>query len=276
MRPLLPAIKRVLLPLTLVLGACLLLAGPARAWGPLGHRIISQLAEPLLQGETRRAMAGIIGDESLAEAATWADEMRGDPSDFWQHRAGPLHYVTVPPGLDYARVGPPDQGDAVTGLRAFGQLLREPQTTLASRQLALRFAIHIVQDLHQPLHVGNGRDRGGTRVEVRFRGRELSLHRLWDTELLTAGGWSEQDWVRHLSQRLTPANLAAWSDADPLTWIAESARLRESIYPATATVDEAYIGRHREQLELRLAQAAVRTAAWLNSLYSPAGAGPAN
>ncbi len=257
--------KRIVLLLLLCL-----MAGQVRAWGPLGHRIISQLAEPLLVAQTRDAMQAIIGRESLASASTWADEMRGDPSPFWQQRAGPLHYVTVPPGRRYQDVGPPAQGDAVTGLKGFRALLLDSQASLESRQLALRFAVHIVQDLHQPLHVGNGLDRGGTRTLVHYRGREISLHRLWDTELLLAGDLGEESWVSLLTTRMTRAQVEAWSVADPLRWIAESASLRELVYPEDGVINENYRLAHQGQLELRLAQAAVRTATWLNTVFSHA------
>jgi hypothetical protein len=144
----------------LVVLSCLM-AGPAFAWGQNGHRVTGALAEPLLSRKAKAQITAILGNESLAEASTWADEMRSSPEEFWQKTASPWHYVTVPEGKTYVEVGAPPEGDAYTALKQFAVTLKDPKATLAEKQLALRFSIHIIGDLHQPLHVGTRGDRGG-------------------------------------------------------------------------------------------------------------------
>ena len=89
--------------------------------------------------------------------------MRSNPEHFWQEVAGPFHYVTIPEGKTYAEVGAPDEGDSVTALAQFRKVLLDPKASREQKQLALRFTVHIIGDLHQPLHAGNGTDRGGQR-----------------------------------------------------------------------------------------------------------------
>ena len=98
--------------------AVLLALGPAvaLAWGATGHRVTGALAEPLLAPASRERVAAILGVETLAEASTWADEMRADPAPFWQETASPWHYVTVPRGAPYRDVGAPHEGEAFTAL----------------------------------------------------------------------------------------------------------------------------------------------------------------
>jgi hypothetical protein len=245
--------------------ALLLAACPAGAWGPQGHRVAALLTEPLLDEETRLEVRALLGDQSLADASTWADRMRDNPSPYWQRQAGPYHYVTVPPGKTYAEVGAPAKGDSVTALREFRGLLEDESAPRVRRQLALRFSIHIIQDLHQPLHVGNGSDRGGNDIKVTVRGEGSNLHRVWDSTLISAAGRSDRNWVSRLDlDGMLREELADCSD-DPESWIAESARLRDRIYPTGRGLDDAYFRKHLPAVEQRLQASAIATACWLNA-----------
>jgi hypothetical protein len=236
---------------------------PAFAWGPLGHRLSAQLAQPYLSADSQRAIATILGQQTLAEASVWADQMRGNPSPYWQQSAGALHYVTVPSGTSYAEIGAPAKGDAVTALAQFKSILADPDASLASKQLALRFSIHIVQDLHQPFHVGNGKDRGATRIKVSFDGRQQTLHWVWDTGLLNQAQSRGGNWQNRLAEDME----RRWGNSDPLVWITESASIRGGIYPAGRTISAAYIERNLPVVELRLQKSAMRTAAYLNAIF---------
>lgn len=246
-----------------------LVPAEAFAWGQTGHRIGGALAEPLLTAKARAGIAKVIGTESLAEASTWADDMRSNPDPFWQSTANPWHYVTVPPGKTYAEVGAPPEGDSVTALTQFAATLKDPAAKLEDKQRALRFAIHIIGDLHQPLHVGNGADRGGNDVQVTLFGAQTNLHAAWDSGLIDRRQLAYTEYAAFLSRRLTPANVKAWTTPDPAVWIAESAALRDGLYPPAGqtSLSWRYLYDHRETLDLRLAQSGVRLAAWLNALY---------
>jgi hypothetical protein len=258
-------IKLSILEVTLI--SVFFYSGVALAWGPQGHRITAKVAENHLDPQAKRAITALLGSESLADAAFWADTMRSHPSEFWQSKAGAYHYVTVPDGMRYADVGPPQKGDAVTALGEFRRILRDPEASKAHKQLALRFSLHIVQDLHQPLHVGNGLDRGGTRTKVVLLGKNTNLHRVWDTDLILLSGRPESEWVSLLSGRLEDEGYRALADPAPETWIAESAAMRGSIYPQGQILDQDYIKAQQPALEERLLLAAARVAAYFNNLY---------
>lgn len=134
----------------------------------MGHRVAGELAAQYLNDTTAQKIRELLGNETLAEASVWADNMRSDPSPFWQKEAPHYHFVTVPPGRSYSEIGAPPQGDAVTALAMFRRQLRDPHTSETQKQLALRFALHIVQDLQQPLHTGNGRDKGVAKFRSRW------------------------------------------------------------------------------------------------------------
>jgi hypothetical protein len=141
--------------------ASIALSGQALAWGQNGHRVTGAIAQQYLTPQAQQAISQILVNEDLAEASTYPDEMRADPSEFWKKTANPWHYVTVPVNKTYQEVEAPEEGDALTALNQFTASLKDPKASLADKQLALRFIVHIIGDLHQPLHVGNGTDKGG-------------------------------------------------------------------------------------------------------------------
>ena len=241
-------------------------ATPVLAWGQTGHRVTGTIAEQHLSGLARARIRMILGDESLAEASTWADEMRSDPAEFWQKTANPWHYVTVPSGRTYAQAGAPPEGDAASALKTFAATLRDPRASREQKQLALRFTLHIIGDLHQPLHAGNGTDKGGNDVKVTFFGDQTNLHSVWDSGIVDRQNLSFSEYADRLGRRIEPQEVVSWWQADPTVWIGESTRLRDGLYPEGTSLSWDYAYRHLPTVELRLQQAGVRMAAYLNQL----------
>lgn len=251
----------------LLLALALALAAPAAAWGPTGHRITGALADHYLSPRARAGVMEILGTESLADASTWADHMRSAPGLFWRVTASPWHFVTVPDGRRWRDQPPPGEGDALTALERFAATIRDPAAPLAERKLALRFAIHIVGDLSQPLHVGRPGDRGGNDIKVRFFGRETNLHAVWDGDLIDHERLSFSEWADRLHRRLTPEELRAWSSPDPEQWVDDAVAIRGALYPADPELRFDYVFLQRERLDQQLAKGGLRLAAWLNRLF---------
>jgi hypothetical protein len=237
------------------------------AWGQTGHRITGAIAEQYLTDDARAAITILLPNESLAEASTYADEMRSNPDDFWQKEARPYHYVTVPKGKHYHEVGAPEQGDAYTALKAFSKIVKEGTAPLAERQRALRFIVHIIGDLHQPLHAGNGIDKGGNDVKLSFFWEDSNLHRVWDSGLIDRRQLSYTEWTQWLSDKITPEQAKAWNTTDPLIYIAESAAIRDMIYPETERLSWDYLYQYLPIATERLQEGGVRIAAHLNELF---------
>ncbi len=254
----------------------LLLCGQVYGWGANGHRVAAEIAEGYLSAEARLAVEEILGPETLAEASTWPDFMRADPSEFWQETANPWHYVTVPPGKRYEDVGAPEEGDAVTALDRFSDTVLDPEASAEDRARALRFIVHIVGDLHQPLHVGNGEDRGGNDFEITWFGEPSNLHRLWDSQLIDSKKLSYSEMTEWLEAKIGPDEFREWNTPDPTVWVAESAGIRPRIYPEDCRMDSGrdceiswdYAYEWTDTLYRRLQQAGVRTAAYLNALFA--------
>lgn len=255
---------RFLLVLLVTQFAAILAVGPAFAWGKIGHRVTGAVAEQYLSNEARAAIADILGPEGLAEGSTWADFMRASPEDFWQMESSPYHYVTIPAGMTYAAAGAPPEGDAITAITKFTRTLKDPDATREEKALALRFIVHIIGDLHQPLHAGNGADRGGNDFAVTYFGRETNLHAVWDSAMIDGEQLSYSEMTEWLVRKITPAEVAEWTDINPVVWASESAAIRDTIYPDDPNLSYRYVFDHIGTVNLRLSQAGVRVAAYLN------------
>jgi hypothetical protein len=249
------------------------LPSPALAWGKTGHRVVAALADAQLSGLARAHVKELLGVESLAEAATWPDDMRSAPGQFWQKTATPWHYVTLN-GIVYDHA--PPEGDALDALNRYRATLQDPNANIADKQLALRFIVHLVGDLHQPLHVGKCCDKGGNEVKVKWFGRDLNLHSVWDSALVEEEQLSFSELAAKLQRHTSNADVLAWWDINPRDWISESAQLRETVYPernrkdpkAPPELSYGYVYKYTPLMEQRLKQAGVRLAAYLNDIYS--------
>lgn len=258
------------------------IAAPAAAWGPTGHRITAQIAQDNVSGQTRARIEQILGAEELPEAATWPDEQRSNPDEFWQRTATPWHYVTLPVGEPVENLAHPPEGDASTALELFTATLRDPAASSADKARALRFVVHIVTDLHMPLHVGKPGDRGGNDVQVQWFDDPVTqnLHWVWDEGLILRQQLSYTEYTERLEARMTPEQVIDWWDPRPARWMAESAALRDRIYPAPSAefglgteespirLQYRYGYQWTPEMELRLQQAGVRAAAYLDWVFS--------
>lgn len=254
---------KALLVLPLLLFSC-----GSFAWGKTGHRVTGAIAEHYLSAQSKQQIKLLLPSESLAEASTYADEMRSNPDKFWQHQASAYHYVTVPKGQSYSRDHAPEQGDAVTALTEFRATLLNPASSYADKQLALRFIVHIIADLHQPLHAGNGTDRGGNDKKVRFFWQDSNLHRVWDSGMIDRQQLSFTEWADWLNSKISKRQRHEWRDVRPYSWIAESTKIRDKIYPLDHELSWDYQYQHLPTVKLRLQQAGVRIAAYLNALFA--------
>ena len=176
--------KKLAALLVPVLVLLLALPTPAWAWGRLGHRVIAKLAERHLSDRAKAEIKALLEPgESLADCSTWADEHRRELP-----KTAPWHYVDVPldePRYDDRFAGDdPRKGYIVPRIRELKATLKDPSKSVEERRFALRFLVHLVEDLHEPLHVGENKDKGGNNLQVRFFDRGSNLHSVWDSGII--------------------------------------------------------------------------------------------
>jgi hypothetical protein len=236
----------------------------AYPWGPAGHRIASRIAENHLSDKAARAVKALLGPDSLAEVSTWADEIRADPQ--WKNTA-PWHYVNIADGETYARSKKDPRGDVISKMRYFEKVLRDPRAGHADKVAALKFLVHFVADVHQPLHVGRQSDRGGNEITVYWFGRRTDLHAVWDSQMVDSEKLSFSEFAKFIDDA-TDKQVKAWQKSDYLDWVKESMELRPRVYDiGTKRLGYAYAYKNMPVVKLRLEQAGVRLAGLLNSVF---------
>ena len=276
---------------------CLLVALPQflLAWGANGHRVVAKIAYDNLTPAARARVDAALGDNYLSQVSTWPDYVRAERG--WDF-AKPWHYMTVQPdetidGVARANARNDEvddvreaidlmtavlAGDAVAR-QTFTELTRQNKAGLLSGSLdatALAYLIHMIGDLHMPLHVGKNRDLGGNKIIVQFFGERQNLHAVWDTHILERENLSYTEFAAYATIH-TRARRADWED-DPITdWIAESIALRETIYNTlydrtdrdSGLPDLSWDYQHDflPVVEDRLAAAGYRAAVVLNKIY---------
>ncbi len=261
--------------MVLVLACGILSQSPtaARAWGRIGHRAAAKLAESQLSPAARTAVRQLLEPgESLADASTWADEHRRE----WPE-TGPWHYVNVPiQNAHFDMKFCPESGCVVSRIGAMQRILTDPKASRSQKQFALRMLVHLVEDLHQPVHVGDRHDRGGNDLQVRFFGQGSNLHRVWDSGLIERHNPDESAWVAELKTAATPENLARWSNGRVEDWADESLQAAKRAYRVPgqtvelqpgARLGEAYLTTHLPTVRTRLAQSGTRLAWILNETF---------
>ncbi|MBN8224625.1 MAG: S1/P1 nuclease [Xanthomonadales bacterium] len=256
-------------------GALLLLllapALDALAWGQLGHRLVAGMAEPHLQPQARAEVARLLQGEvepTLTGIASWADDLRSIDPDLGK-RSSRWHYVNIAdPGCVFDPETDCRDGDCVVGaLERQAAILADPTRSDDERRQALKFVVHFVGDVHQPLHASHGTDRGGNDYQVNWNGQGSNLHSLWDSGLLRSAGLGEAAWLARLQALPAPAPVSPLPAEAPRLWAEQSCRRVNApgFYPRGHVVGQAYVDAQLPVAERQLRLAGDRLAAVLNA-----------
>jgi hypothetical protein len=265
-----------IVPIALVWG---LLPVKLLAFGATAHRTVGYIAEQELCAEARVNVSEVLEGESLGEAGLWADRIRGDKHYDY---AKPWHYINIPDDLTVDKAKRNTKGDVLWAILEMNRRLDEADSDSQEYAEALRFLIHFVADIHQPLHVGRKEDLGGNRIKVTYYKAygeppgKSNLHAYWDSDVLEL----KVDDPDAYAQRLLAKNSAkalSWSPDEPALWVDEGMQLRPVVYgftrqegASTAYLDRSYKGYAQLILDSRLYLAGRRLGAVLNARYCAA------
>ncbi|HLL83807.1 MAG TPA: S1/P1 nuclease [Longimicrobium sp.] len=264
-----------------------LMPASALAWGEDGHQIIAAIAHQHLTPEASEQVRKLLGSQRLydTEVAAWADKIRDDrpETSHW-------HYADIPLSADsYVRTRDcKDSNCAVDKIDSFRRQLADPAASAAARVEALKFLVHFVADLHQPLHAADNNDHGGNKVSVRYPGRlrPTNLHATWDVLVLDdalAARSSDSDLGPHvlaLDATIKPEHVTEWTaTVDAAAWANEAHKLAQRIYKElppkggilAPKLKADYGASNRAAVELQLKRAGIRLAMLLNLAFAPPG-----
>ena len=238
----------------------------AFGWGQIGHRAIGHIAQQHLTPQAQARLAEILEGHSLAAASTWMDEIRSD--DAYDYTST-WHWVTIPDGMTYAETEKNPSGDALGKIKELIGALEADTLSAEEERNTVRFLVHLVGDLHQPLHVGTGEDRGGNDFTVVWFGEASNLHRVWDSGMIDQKQLSFTELARFVMAPATDARIADWQADAPEAWAQESMALREQVYDVHQDREMGYDYSYRnfDTVQRRLLQAGVRLAAVFNAIY---------
>lgn len=251
---------------TLFLAGLMMLAtSQAFAWGQLGHYLIGYMAERQMKKSVKKKVEKVLYPMSLGRSGTWMDEIRSDRNYDY---ATTWHYLTSKEG-EYNPEIQESTGDAYEAIQRLKAELIVGGLSPKEESEKLKMLIHMVEDIHQPLHVGTGEDRGGNDVKIEFFGRPTNLHALWDSGMIERQGMSYSEIGDELYRRITPELQEQYRSATMEDWLKEAVSLRPAVYdlPEDRRLSYLYMYQNYHIAEERMIAASVRLAQILDEIY---------
>ncbi|HEX7332176.1 MAG TPA: S1/P1 nuclease [Pyrinomonadaceae bacterium] len=246
---------------------------PAYAWGADGHRIVARIAQQNIRPQTRTRIRQILGNGvTLMSVANYADAVRNRYRHTYNN-----HFVDIPRDLnDYVAtrdcVVHPEKGNCILGaLETYRSEAVKSDLSMGRRRFALKFIVHLIGDMHQPLHCSDNEDHGGNDVEVTFLGNDSNLHRVWDSGIINAGGLTEQEFADALASDLSAQEINDLKRGTLITWALEAHTLaREYAYdlPSNNRLGNAYYERSMPVVDKQLLRGGMRLARVLDWMFA--------
>jgi DNA-binding protein YbaB len=243
------------------------------SWGVIGHKTVATIAENHLTPKSKQMVKALLGNESVADVASWADQVLKEPE---YKNTAPQHYLNVPLGLSYAdfqkEVLAQTRDNVYIALLKNEEVLKAQTSTKEQRATALKFIVHFVGDLHQPMHVSRAEDKGGNTIQVQFDGQGTNLHSLWDSKLIGKDGKTfEQMSIDY--DKAAPQQIKQWQSDDMMKWLFESYQISSKLYTEIEQnnkLDDAYYKSHIGIVHERIEMAGIRLAGLLNKIFASA------
>ena len=260
--------KRTIMSLLLIVTfSCNLLA-----WGTTGHHVIAQVAEQNLTKKAKKQIDKALEGYPMAYWANWADNIKSEKTDKWKH-THVWHYINLPSYLPKQQfleeAKNVKQENVYSEIPKLGETIKSKVSTIEEKRFALYFLIHLVGDLHQPMHVGRETDLGGNKIDVSWFNAPTNIHSVWDSRLIDHEKYSYTEYARILNilTKEEKKNLQKGSLED---WLFETYEIANEIYTTIEKGDKLsfdYSYKYKSIVELQMQRAGLRLAALLNEIF---------
>ena len=252
--------------LTLIMAV--LIPAMSFAWGAKGHDIVAYVAEQNMSKRALRKVEQVLGGHSMVYVANWMDNASHTEKYAYTKT---WHYVNVDPEEgSYRNAAKESKGDVVTAIDNIVTNLKSGELAPAEERAQLMMLIHLVGDMHCPMHAGHKNDRGGNGTKVKYFGAQKKLHSVWDSEIIeSAHRWSHSEWQRQID-RVSKREKRSIIQGEPAVWIEECVALAADVYERSTTGDNLsydYVAYYAPILEAQLLKAGVRLASILEEIY---------
>jgi hypothetical protein len=246
---------------------------PAYAWGPEGHEVVALIATKHLTPKAQQAVKQLLGTQTLASVASFADVIRQSRPE-----TGQWHFVDIlltdkdyEPSRDCLET---DDNEITTGdcvveaVKHFSQVLGDTHQSKTTRATALKFLTHFVGDMHQPLHCADNHDRGGNQVSVTFFGAASNLHKVWDSGIIDKNGLKSAPFAAELDSGISASDITDMQKGDVKDWVGQAHELAvTNAYrgiPNSHALGKVYLKRNLPVVKLQLTKGGLRLAKILN------------
>lgn len=263
--------KKHILPYVVFIIAAIYLPLQSMGWGLIGHRVVGEVADSYLSKKARHEIRHILGHESLAMAANWADHIKSDSTyDYLE----PWHYVNFEKGLTLqqlkAVLAKDTSVNAYTKINFLVSELKKKSLSADKKKMYLRLLIHFVGDIHQPLHVSPVGTRGGNDIKVNWFSTPTNLHSVWDRYLVEFQALSYTEFAKAINFA-GPAQRSKWQKQPLSEWLYESytmaQQLQDEIKSPNPRLGYEYNFKYVDTMNLQMLKGGVRLAGLLNEIF---------
>ncbi|WP_298552594.1 S1/P1 nuclease [uncultured Algibacter sp.] len=235
-------------------------------WGATGHRVVGKIADDYLCGKAKREVKRLLKRKSLAFVSTFADEIKADKryNEFYT-----WHYINMPLDENYENSKKNPKGDLVTGIAYCKKIITDDKSSDNDKAFYLKLLVHLIGDLHQPMHIGLEKDRGGNDFKVQWHYKDSNLHRVWDSEMIEKYNMTYTELANN-ADILTKNQVKAIQKGSVIDWVNETHELTKKVY-ASAKPEEnlryRYSYNNFKTVRSQLQIAGIRLAKVLNELF---------
>lgn len=257
-KPLLPLVCGLLMPI------------PAFPWGQKGHDTTAFIAENHLTPITKATVEEILDGKSIVYYANWLDNASHTPEYSYSKT---WHYKNIDEGVTFEEAPLLEDGDVVRAVYEQIDILKDSNTSKEDKQLALKILVHVMGDMHQPMHMGHASDLGGNRWTVKYFDRDSNLHSVWDSSVPEAAHkWTYTEWQNQID-RLKPEEITLiLTNGSPEKWAEETYEICKQVYSQTPEgykISYDYISDWTPVVEQQFLRGGIRLADLLNTIFDP-------
>jgi len=233
----------------------------SHAWSEKGHAMVAQVAFSYLDEVTKKNVLSYLDGMTIEDAANWMDNIKGDKSKDFMNA---YHYANFPKGF---RVADREGANIVHVLNnTILELGAKDKLSKEEIKMKILFLFHLVGDLHQPLHVGYGNDRGGNNVQLNYQTRGTNLHSFWDSGIISSQNITLANCLN--AQIYSSEELKTIKAINIVSWSEESRSLLEHVYSyGNPKVQDKYVAESAKIIEKQIQKAGIRLASILQTFF---------
>lgn len=235
-------------------------------WGQTGHRVIGEIAYKNLTKKAKRNLEKLLKNEGLALISTYADEIRSDRK---YSKFGPWHYVNFKDEETYEASEKNPNGDLIAGIGKCQKIISDSNASKEDKVFYLKLLVHLIGDLHQPLHAGRGKDRGGNSIRLKWFRANTNLHSVWDTRMIESYGMTYTELTSNLN-KFSKQEIKTIQKGSVLDWVKETRIITMKVYnsvKADENLSYRYMYDHFGTVKEQLQKGGLRLAKVLNDLF---------